>query len=135
MRTRSLAVLIVLAALPALAQQNPQSGNRSSAPRTGPSPTSGSDMGPFPPGNAILNPVDAPRFSQPEPAVTATLPAPTLSRDEALLAEIAARHRLEQAERSMDRVEREHDRAAARAAVTPPPIAGAFTGSTDPRDR
>src|SRR5436190_23594263 len=44
MRIRTLAIAAALAALPALAQQN------ANIPRTGPSPTSGSDVGPFKPG-------------------------------------------------------------------------------------
>jgi len=128
MRIHTLAIAAMLAAGPALAQ------TQNNVARTGPSPTSGSDVGPFKPGNPILNPIEVPRDTTAEP--TSVLVVPPMTAEQALAAERAARSRAERTERSMDRVEAANERtAAARAALTPPPIAGAFTGSTDPRDR
>jgi hypothetical protein len=135
MRKSTLAIALVLVSVPAVAQQPGAAQQPNALQRTAPSVASGSDVGPFKPGNPVLNPIEPP-----PPAPTAlpstVMVAPPLTPEQALAAEMAARYRVERTERSMDRVENANDRNATRAAiVTPPPIAGAFTGSTDPRDR
>jgi hypothetical protein len=122
MRPHTLVLAFALATPLAVLAQNPMQRPAPPAetPKIGPSPTSGSDAGPFPPlrdNGVVLNPVVAP----PSPPVVQVV-APALSdEDNALLASLR-RERVTREERDMDRAEREAERNARRLAQQPPPI-------------
>jgi hypothetical protein len=109
--------------------------------KVGPSPTSGADMGFFPPRPdvALTSPAPATQLPRapaaPAPAQlpprTATPAAPgAQSTAVADPGEI-----LRRTEDDLDRADREARLERDRALRTPPPITGAFTGLTDERDR
>ncbi|MGE5616914.1 MAG: hypothetical protein ACM3X5_08370 [Bacillota bacterium] len=105
--------------------------------KTGPSATSGSDEGPFPPlpnGEVAITKVPEPVPASPAPAVSAAraTPAPADSDVQALEAR-AIRERL--AEERLDRAEREHERERQESARNAGSIEGAYSGITDERDR
>ena len=107
--------------------------------KTGPSPTSGSDQGPFPPlpnGEVAITRVPEPVTSP--PAVNANVAnapataAPAAPNVQAIETQ-AIRERV--AEERLDRAEREHERAREDSTRNAGTIEGAFTGLTGERDR
>lgn len=124
MRAISLIVVAAIAALPAVAQ-------RQSAPRIpppGPSPTSGSDAGPF---------SGLPDNTPTPPRVVLGAEVTPSPRNDALpnVNLRSAETVREATDETLDRADAEHRRAAAQMSRAPAPIQGAFTGQTDERSR
>ena len=122
MRPLTLVLALALATPLAAIAQNPMQrpAPPGDTPRIGPSPTSGSDAGPFPPlrdNGVVLNPVVAP----PAPPVVQVV-TPALSDEDASLLAALRREHVAREERDMDRAEREAERNAQRLAQQPPPI-------------
>ena len=104
------------------------------APGAGPSATSGSDAGPFPPlpnGEVAITKVPeaepAPASVQPNVAVVPAPPSPQAIEAQALRERVA--------EEQLDRAEREHERAREEATRNAGTIEGAYSGLTGERDR
>ncbi len=122
MRPLTLVLALALAAPLAVLAQNPMQRPAPPAdtPKIGPSPTSGSDAGPFPPlrdNGVVLNPVIAP----PAPPVVQVV-TPALSDEDTALLTTLRRERVVREERDMDRAVREAERNAQRLAQQLPPI-------------
>ncbi len=124
---RAIPLIVVAASLAALASYA-QRQNVPKIPPPGPSPTSGSDVGPFstlPDNTAVPPPVIVGVEATPSPRNDA-LPNVGLRSTEAVQ---------QATDETLDRAEAEHRRALARTNQAPVPIQGAFTGQTDERSR
>lgn len=105
---------------PAVATASPPADATPIQPAIGPSPTSGSDAGPFPPlrdHGVVLNPAVIPA---PTPVVE--MPVPVLTAEDTELLAMLRRERAAREERELARVEREAERNAQRLAQQPQPI-------------
>src|SRR5258707_1268388 len=111
---------LAAASPPAVANASPPAAPTPIAPSIGPSPTSGSDAGPFPPlrdNGVVLNPAVIPA---PTPVVQ--MPVPALSTEDTELLAALRRERAAREDRELARAEREADRNAQRLAQQPPPL-------------
>lgn len=133
MRAAIWIIAAALAATPALAQQPNARSSTPRIPQPGPSPTSGSDVGPFstlsdntPPAPPVLYGVDngAPAAITPSPVNDVPVVG---TRSTESVQQVTAQE--------LDRAEQEHRRGVMQLNQNASPIAGAFDGQTDERSR
>ena len=133
MRALPWIIAAALAAAPALAQQPNARSNTPRIPQPGPSPTSGSDVGPFstltdntPPAPPVLYGVDS-------SASVGITPSP--ANDVPVVGTRSTESVQQMTAQELDRAAQEHRNSVAEMNRSASPIEGAFNGQTDERSR